>query len=70
MMGFAVVRDVDGSFRDLRRAVEVCEKDLQRVSVEWCVVVPTALWWTCAALQSPGRVRFAAPGKRIKTEKI
>ena len=33
------------------------------------VVVPTALWWTFASLQSPVRVRFASPGDKDRNGK-
>jgi len=56
--------DVKGSFRDLKRTAKVCEKGLHRADSRWGFVVPTALWWTSASLQSPGRVRFASPGDK------
>ena len=63
--------------RDVSRFIEGFEKGgkslgkvLEKVRVRVdCVEVPSALWWTSASLQSPGRVRFAAPGDRDSNRK-
>ena len=61
-----VSRFIQGFGRDGKSLGKGLEKVLVRVD---CVEVPSALWWTSASLQSPGRVRFASPGDRDSNRK-
>jgi hypothetical protein len=64
------MRDVRRSIQGFEKYVKSLGKGFEKVRLRVdCVEVPSALWWTFASLQSPGRVRFAAPGDRDSNRK-
>ena len=64
------MRDVDGFIEGFSKGGKSLGRGFEKVRVRVdSVEVPSALWWTFASLQSPGRVRFAAPGDRDSNRK-
>ena len=50
----------------LMRALKVFEKGFTRVSIEWGVVVPAALWWTFASRPWEVKTEIEKTGQSVE----